>query len=578
MNKIYSVFYIVVFLFVIKLIDIQILKHSYFLALSERNRLRIITRIGPRGEIITSDGISVAKNKRSYSVMYFPSSSFQEGYISKISYILSKITDFSQKRIEDILRESQKTQKPFKVLSNINVEQLKNIYEIKNIFPEIEVIEENMRFYPYKNMLSHIIGYVGKIDEVEVKDYLRKGYPLDAVVGKSGVEKKYEEYLRGRNGGLFMEVDSRGRLVRVIGFDEWIKGNDVFLTINFEVQKKAEEALFKLPYKRGAAIACEADSGRIVVYAVKPGFDPNIFVSSISSISEIDEFNIPVQGLYPPASTFKIITTIAALESEKINENARFYCPGYYDAGNRIFKCWVKKGHGLIDMFDGLANSCDVYYYNVGEIIGPYEIENTAKRFRLDQKTGIDMPYEKTSSIVGPKKRMGTRGYWYRGDTLNLSIGQGEVLVTPISMMMVMMALANGGRFYRPYYVDKIVGDGKTYIQNRPNVIGTVVLKPHTWEVIYKAMRKVITDGTGKICNISGVDVYGKTGTAQNPQGKDHAWFVCFAKKEGAKPLAVVVLIEHGEHGSSSAAPVAREIIKAYYRVDDKNLSIGMIE
>lgn len=568
LSKIYNVFYIIVILFLIKLINIQIINHSYFLELSERNRIRVIPKNGPRGNIITDDGIIVAKNKISYSIMYFPSDNSDKEYLSRLSNILSKIISVSSEKIFNLILKSQESLKPTKLIDRIDIKNIKLIYELKNIFPEIEITEENMRDYPFKEYLSHIIGYVGKIDEKDLKKYISKGYSLDAIVGKTGVERSYEDYLRGKNGGLFMEVDNRGRLVEIMGYEPWAKGNDVYLTINWNVQKAAEEGLRSLPYKRGAAVAVEADTGRVIVYAVKPGFDLNIFVSREDNKQsyEIDEFNIPIHGLYPPASTFKIITTIAALETGKIDPERKFFCPGFYDAGNRVFKCWEKKGHGWMNMIDGLAKSCDVYYYNVGDIIGPYEIENIAKKFRLDQKTGIDLPYEKNPLIFGPKKRIETKGYWFRGDTLNMAIGQGELLVTPISMLNVVMALANGGYFFKPYYIDRIVDDnGKVIFKNSYTLLDKIELKSHTWEKIYEAMRRVVTHGTGKVCDIAGIDVYGKTGTAQNPHGKDHAWFVAFAKKEGKKPIAISVFIEHGEHGSSAAAPVAAKIIKSYY-------------
>lgn len=574
LSKIYNIFYIIVVLFLIKLINVQIINHSYFLELSERNRIRVIPKNGPRGNIITEDGIIVARNKISYSIMYFPSDGVDKNYLLRLSRALSNITSVSSDRILNLILKSQENLKPTKLIDRIDIRNIKLIYEVKNIFPEIEITEENMRDYPFKEYLSHIIGYVGKIDEKDLKKYISKGYSLDSIVGKSGVEKIYEDYLKGKNGGLFMEVDNRGRLVEIMGYEPWAKGNDIYLTINWGVQRAAEEGLRSLPYKRGAAVAVEADSGKLIVYAVKPGFDLNIFISrDDNKINyEIDEFNIPIQGLYPPASTFKIITTIAALETGKIDAEKKFFCPGFYDAGNRIFKCWEKKGHNWINMIDGLAKSCDVYYYNVGDIVGPYEIENIAKKFRLNQKTGIDLPYEKTSSVFGPKRRIETKGYWFRGDTLNMAIGQGELLVTPIAMLNIVMPLANGGYFFKPYYVDKVIDDnGKIILKNSSTLLDRIELKPYTLEKIYEAMRRVVTHGTGKSCDINGVEVYGKTGTAQNPHGKDHAWFVAFAKKEGKKPIAISVFVEHGEHGSSAAAPIAAKIIRSYYGVGNLN-------
>lgn len=579
-EKVFTIFYIIAAFFVIKVINIQIVNHSYYLNMSEKNRTRIITKLGPRGNILTFDNEVVAKSKASYSIMYFPQEKNNERYLKLLATNISKLSYTSYDDILRIIENSRKNLKPVKVVDNLSIKTAMFFYELKNIFPEIEIMEENIRYYPMNNFLSHIIGYTQKIDEKEMKYYLSKGYSLDWMVGKSGVEKKYEEYLRGKNGGLFMEVDNRGRLVRIIGFEKWDKGNDVILTIDYSVQKAAEDALSKLPYKRGAAVCIDSFTGRIIAYAVKPGYDLNYFSSyrELKQNEVIDEFNIPISGLYPPASTFKIITTIAGVESGKIDENTKFYCPGYYNAGNRIFRCWEKKGHKEIGLIDALSNSCDVYYYNVGYTIGPYIIESIAKKFRLNEKTQIDLPYEKSGKIFGPRSRMETKGYWFIGDTLNMAIGQGETLVTPMELAVMMMAISNGGYFYKPYYVDRVVSsNGDIILKNKPELIAKVDLKEKTYEIIRKALRKVVVDGTGKLANVDGVDVYGKTGTAQNPAGKDHAWFVSFAEKDG-KSIAISVLIEHGEHGSSAAAPVAREIIKAYYKSDNVENKISAKE
>jgi len=578
-NTVYRIFYLIVFIFSVNIINIQIINHSKYYLMSEKNRVRNIPKIGPRGNIITFDGISVATNKPSYSIIYFPKENVSENRMLELSKKLASISLSDYKSINELIKKAQSTLKPVKLIDNISSKSAMFFYEIKNIFPEIEIVEENRRYYPYSSLLSHIIGYTGRMDEEDVKYYLKKGYSLDSYVGKTGVEKKYEEYLKGKDGGLFMEVDNRGRIIRLLGFEDWEKGSDVILTIDFKLQKAAEDALSKLPYKRGACVAVDSTNGKVLVYAVKPGYDLNYFSAyrdETSTSTKIDQFNIPIQGLYPPASTFKIITAISALESGRFDTSTKYYCPGYYDAGNRVFKCWEKKGHKWQDIISGLANSCDVFFYNVAYLIGPYEIESMAKKFRLDQKTFIDLPYEKAGKIYGPSSRINSRGYWFIGDTLNMAIGQGETLVTPMEMLMVVMALSNGGKFYKPYYVDRIISsDGKVIFQNVSQILGSITLKKETYDIIYQAMRAVVKEGTGKTCDINDVEVYGKTGTAQNPHGKDHAWFIAFAKKEGYNPIAISVLIEHGEHGSSAAAPVARDVIKEYFKSKD---SISKLE
>lgn len=581
-NKVYRVFYIILFIFVLNIINIQIINYSKYFLMSEKNRVRNIPRIAPRGSIITFDGTAVAVNKQSYSIIYFPDEKTSKLRIDELSKKLAKISNMNYKTISELINKSIKYSRPIKIIENISSKSVMFFYEIKNIFSEIEIIEERKRYYPYFSILSHIIGYTGKIDSNDINYYFKKGYPLDAYVGKTGVEKKYEEYLRGKDGGIFMEVDNKGRIIKLLGFKDWEKGNDVVLTINFKLQQAAENVLSKLPYKRGACVAVDASNGRVLVYAVKPGYDLNYFSvyrDDNFKVSEIDQLNIPIQGLYPPASTFKIITAIAALESGRFDINTKYYCPGYYDTGNRVFKCWEKKGHKWQDLIYGFANSCDVYFYNLAYKIGPYEIESIAKKFRLDQKTFIDLPYEKSGNIYGPTSRIASKGYWFIGDTLNMAIGQGEMLVTPMEMLMVVMALSNGGKFYKPYYVDSIVSnDKKVLLKNESYLIGSINLKKETYDVIYDAMRMVVKEGTGKNCDIKDVEVYGKTGTAQNPHGKDHAWFVAFAKKEGYSPIAVSVLIEHGEHGSSAAAPVAREVIREYFNSNDVSVNFEVTE
>jgi penicillin-binding protein 2 len=255
-----------------------------------------------------------------------------------------------------------------------------------------------------------------------------------------------------------------------------------------------------------------------------------------------------------------------------VSPDEKFYCPGWFDARSRIFKCWDKKGHGYVDFIDGLANSCDVYFYNAGLRAGPLAIEKYARAFGLGKPTGIDLPGEKGGNVFGPSKRADQKSYWFIGDTLNLAIGQGETLVTPVQAADLISAVANGGTLYRPYYVDYIVRpDGQVVRRAKPKAYGTVKLKPSTWALIREGLHSVVDEGTGRAAQIKGVEVYGKTGTAQNPHGKDHAWFVCYATVGGQPSrVAVAVLVEHGEHGASAAAPIAKAVIEAVLREDLK--------
>jgi len=580
-NFLLGAFYFVFVIFLIKVVNMQIIKHKYYLELAERNRTQVINQSAPRGKIISSDNVVLASNKPSYSLIYFPERSYSSKEIDKISLYLARYTNSDIKKIKKIIERAISSQKPLKVAGNLGVNSIIRISELKNLFPGFQQISEAVRYYPYGAWISHLIGYMGKIDSTQWSNYYSFGYSMDSLVGKTGIEKMYEKYLKGRDGGLYMEVDNRGRLIRIVDTQEGEAGNDIILTLNFKMQEAAEKALSELPYKKGAAIALDPYSGKILAYAVKPGFDLNSFVDysedKKESSPDIKEFNIGVQGTYPPASTFKIITSIAILESGKPHYDEKFFCPGFFDAGNRVFKCWEKKGHKYMDLKNGLANSCDVYFYNAALKVGPLKIEKTAEQFGFGEKTESPFPGENSGHVFGPKKRAMKKSYWFIGDTLNLAIGQGETLVTPMQMAVFISAIASRGLIFKPYYVDKIVKkNGDVILENFPKIKKKVKLKEETWEKLYEALGEVVSSGTGQAMKISGLEIFGKTGTAQNPHGKDHAWFVCFAKKPKEDPkVAVAVLVEHGEHGSTSALSVAKSIVKAAYPT---NISDGKEE
>ncbi len=565
-------FYFIFVLFLVRVIDIQILKHDYYLKLAEKNRTQVINQAAPRGRIISSDNVVIASNKPSYSLIYFPDAKITGEALKKMALYAAKYCSSDKEFVFSLLSKAQASQKPVKVASNLGSYAIMRISELKNFYPGFQLVPEAIREYPYAASLSHIIGYMGKIDAMEWKAYSSlQDYSMDAMVGKTGVEKIYERNLKGKDGGLYVEVDNKGRMIKVADSREGEPGDDVILTIDFKMQSAADKALAELPYKRGVAIALDPYSGKILAYAVKPGFDPNFSVNyseeKKEKSAEFDEFNIGVQGAYPPASVFKIITSIAVLENGRPAPEEKFFCPGFFDAGDRIFKCWEKKGHKNMDLISGLAHSCDVYYYNAALKVGPLEIEKIASEFGFGQKTGALFLSENSGNLFGPRVRARKKSYWFIGDTLNLAIGQGETLVTPIQMAVFAAALASRGLIYKPYYLDRVVKrNGDEVLKNSPELKSKVKLKDKTWEKIYEAMREVVASGTGRPIYTEGLEIYGKTGTAQNPHGKDHAWFVCFAARPGEKSkVAVASLVEHGEHGSTSALSVAKAIIRAAY-------------
>lgn len=565
-------FYFIFVLFLVRVIDIQIIKHDYYLKLAEKNRTQVINQSAPRGKIISSDNVVIASNKPSYNLIYFPDSKISGEKLKKMALYCAKYCHSDRDLIFSLLSKAQSSQKPVKLASNLGSYAIMRISELKNFYPGFQLVPEAIREYPYSTMLSHIIGYMGKIDASQWKDYSSlQDYSMDAMVGKTAVEKMYEKYLKGKDGGLCVEVDNKGRMIKVVDSRQGEPGSDVILTIDFKIQSAAEKALAELAYKKAVAIAMDPYSGKILAYAVKPGFDPNFSVNYSEEKKDksfnFDEFNIGVQGSYPPASVFKIITSIAVLENGRPAPQEKFFCPGFFDAGDRIFKCWEKKGHKNMDLISALAYSCDVYYYNAAIKVGPLEIEKIASEFGFGEKTEASFLSENSGNLFGPRVRARKKSYWFIGDTLNMAIGQGETLVTPIQMAVFASALASRGLIYKPYYLDRIVKrNGDEILKSYPKLKRKVKLKDETWEKIHQAMKEVIVSGTGKAMHTQGLDIYGKTGTAQNPHGKDHAWFICFASKPGEKPkIAVASFVEHGEHGSTSALSVAKAIIRAAY-------------
>jgi penicillin-binding protein 2 len=574
MNVLWGLAVAVSLVFAMRLVNLQILMHAHYRNIAERNRTQVLSQAAPRGRIFTRDSAAVAANKPSFSLIYFPGQVKSPEEMDKMARSLSRHLNLPFDGLRAGLYRAVKKGAPVRLAENLSSRAMFSLSELKTMYSGIDIVVEARRYYPFGGYLSHLTGYISKMDAAEWalrgKD---KNYAMDSRVGKAGLEKMYEKDLKGADGGIYLEVDSRGRLSRILESRKWEPGADIYLTIDSKMQSAAEEGLKKSITGKGAVVALDPRSGAVLALASMPDYDPNRFVSysdekTSDGLKELPEFNVAVQGTYPPASTFKVITTIAALESGRVDPAETFFCPGYFDAGNRIFKCWQKKGHGKVALINGLANSCDVYFYNSGIKTGALNIEKYARLFRFGVPTGIPLPNEKSGNVFGPSKRAARKSYWFIGDTLNLAIGQGETLVTPIQIAVLASVIANGGIFWRPYYVSHIVGGGEQAIyRGKPEKQAEVRLQERTWKLVRDGLREVMLEGTGQTVKIDGVEIFGKTGTAENAQGKDHAWFMAYANLPGREPeVAVAVLVEHGLHGASTAAPIARDVILAAFR------------
>ncbi|MBO4707018.1 MAG: penicillin-binding protein 2 [Elusimicrobiaceae bacterium] len=556
-----------------KLIFIQFISHQKYTSQAEKNRTQILYQTAPRGQILASGGEVLASNQAAFSLYYLPPFEMpDEKTLTEIADAVSKNTFKSQKDILQIINKSLKNGKAALLVDNLAPKNIFALAELQNFYPGLYLLEETKRYYPFGASAAHLLGYIGTMEKNTWKELSGElDYRLNSKIGKSGIEKRYEKELKGRDGGLFLEVNYKGRVTQIIKDNRWRKGADVYTTLLAPVQQAAEDAVRTSLTGRGAAVVLDVKTGAVLALASLPDWDPNIFTPYNTGKNnedkiKISEYNLAVQGLFPPASTFKTITALAAYENGYLDLKHEDNCTGHIYLNGREFKCW--KNHGPhIDFIKGMEQSCDTYFYNLGLKMGSYNIEKMQRKFHFGRKTGIDLPGEKSGNIYGPTKRANLKTYWFGGDTLNLSIGQGELLLTPIQMAVYAAALASKGKIWKPYYIEKVVSpSGKILEEGKSELVDQVKLKDGAFEIIHKALKSVVDNATGRGAKIKDIAVYGKTGTAQNPHGDDHGWFLAFAGEEDGEPeIAVSVLIQFGKGGGAQAAPAARKIIKAYF-------------
>lgn len=534
---------------VIGLFYTQVMQGEYFFRLSVNNRIRVVPMEGWRGQVKDRNGKVLADNRLSYDVMVTPQ---EIGAGTELFRFLGQTLGVNEQSIAH--RYGRKKNAPFApivIAQDVSKEEAIVIEENKYRFPSLAVQENYRRFYPLGGNSAHVLGYVGKMNLAQKERFKEYGYSMESVVGYSGVEEYYDNYLRGEEGGLQIEVNSRGQQVRLLGVKESRKGQDITLTVDSEVQ---QDALELLADRVGVVIVMDMDTGEILGMTSSPGFDPNIFVGNRDA-SEINRIftdprapaiNRAITGLFPPGSVFKVIMAIAGLEMKKIAATTSFVCPGFYQLRRAIFRC--THVHGTQDLIGALAHSCNVYFYNVGLILGVDTITHYARLMGLGDKVSIDLPYEQSGSVPDrEQRRLEGRGGWHPGDTLNLSIGQGDVQVTPLQLVRLMTMVARSGWIVQPHVIKAIGGTPvDKFIDER-----RIKIDEETLETVRKGLRGAVADetGTAQAANLPGIYVAGKTGTAQTSGGrKNHAWFAGYAKGE-VRNIVFCVFLEHG--GSS---------------------------
>ncbi len=569
---------------VVRLLHLQLIEGQEYRRLSEINSIRLQSIDAPRGLMMDRNGRLLVDNRPAFDLkIVLKDARPVKDTIAK----LARYTGLDRQELLDkvALARGRSGIKPILLKSDIGRDAMAAV-EVHNWdLPGIVVQVSPKRHYLKKGFAAHVLGYMGEINASELrKERFRDLRPGD-YVGKFGLEKTYETILRGKRGGRQVEVNASGQVVRVLKTVPARPGHNLVLTIDYDLQALAESLM---EGKAGAVVALDPRNGQVLAMASSPAFDQNIFISGMSRrqwkelVANPDHplENKAIQAEYPPASTFKIVTAIAGLEEGVIDETSTVNCPGHYRYGNRTYRCWRHAGHGEMDVIQALAQSCDVFFYQLGQQLGVDRIAEYARRLGLGKVSGIELDHESRGLIPTEAWKLRRFGQpWQKGETLSVAIGQGFDLVTPLQMAVLIAAVGNGGRIYRPVLVDMIKSaEGTVVERSRGQIVANLDVSRKNLELVRKGLWAVVNHprGTAHASRLDWVEFAGKTGTAQvvgradngragrelADQYKPHAWFVAYAPADDPV-MAVAVMVEHGEHGSSAAAPIARQLIAA---------------
>jgi len=554
----------------------QVLQHGEFISSHEKQSLRRVRLPAARGKIYDRNGVCLAENRPNYSIAIYVEELRQTGgwektieEVQRTILRLSRVIDLPPVvGYSDIKRHIiKRLPLPFIAWRDVDQRVIARWYEHATEFKGVDIYVEPVRTYPNGKLAAHILGYIGKADLSAKQEEENYHYYLPEVEGKDGIEKQFNKELAGEPGVMLIRVDVSGfKSSQIIGWEPKA-GMDVILTIDSQVQKTAEQML---EGEKGAVVVIDVRNGDIIAMASSPSFDPNYFVGGGSDVIQklIENeahplYNRAISGLYPPGSTFKPVVAMAAIDSGVASQSTSFECNGQFVLGNMKFACWRKRGHGSLDMAGALEQSCNVYFCNLGTICGPENIIKMARLFGFGKITGVDLPGEKEGLVPDKEwKRKVMKEGWRGGDTCNMSIGQGALLVTPLQMVLFTTAIATKGKVYVPRIVAEPDSDRKLLRQ--------LSLSEKGWNVIREGMERVVnvTDGTGKRAALPGIKVAGKTGTAEyGPKDarRKYGWMIAYAPA-GDPQYAAVVVIENAVSGGITAAPRMREIMARLFR------------
>ncbi|HEX2667066.1 MAG TPA: penicillin-binding protein 2 [Gammaproteobacteria bacterium] len=573
-----------------RLVYLQIVNYSHFVTLSEGNRLHAEPVTPPRGLIFDRNGVPLAENRPSYELDVVTE---QVPDLKATLDALGKVVELRPGDLKrfNVLLKSKHPFQPLPLRTELTDEEIGRFASQRQDFPGVDIKATLSRFYPQGELTAHVVGYVGLVNPDELQHLDPEQYISTSEVGKIGVEYAYEKQLHGSVGVRQMEVTAEGRPVNKGPYTPPVPGSDLYLSIDVKLQAVAEHALGD---NNGAVVAIDPNTGEILALVSKPEYDPNLFIGGIENeeyeLLQKDPsqplFNRALRGQYPPGSTIKPFLGLAALNYNVVNPFANLMCPGYFylPSNPNPYRDWRKGGHGETNLTKAIAESCDVYFYTVSLKLGIDRVHEFLTGFGLGQPPGVDLGGALPGLIPSPEwKRRATRQPWYQGDTVNIGIGQGYMLATPLQLAEATAALSVHGQRFAPHVLHS-VGDPLSGVisDTTPQALPSVVVNtPGAWDLIIKAMTQVVSYGTAvRISYGAKYTIAGKTGTAQvhakrlgvfgeeDQSGvpkelRDHALFIAFAPAQQPR-IAVAVLVEHGGGGGAVAAPVARQVMDAY--------------
>lgn len=575
-----------------RLINLQVTEHAYFSTRADENRMRVVPVAPVRGLIYDRNGVILAQNQPSFVLEVTPE---QVDDVDALLGELGRIVSLNETDVERFKDRVRKTPRyrGVPLRSNLSIEEVAR-YEInRHEYRGVEVVAGLSRNYPMGASAVHVIGYVSGITEKELQTIDEKAYQGIDQIGKVGIEKSHEDLLRGEPGAKIIEANAYGRPLRELDYERGYPGRNLFLSLDSQVQKVAEDALGEL---NGSIVAIDPRNGEVIALVSKPGYDPHGFVDGIDGKSYkalLDDprrplYNRALQGTYPPGSTVKPAMALAGLEYGVVDPGHSEFCRGEMSlpGSSRKYRCWKRTGHGWADMKAGVMRSCDIYFYQLAMSLGIDRIHDAMVRFGLGKATGLDLPLEKNGLFPSREwKQRARKENWYPGETLNIGIGQGYTLVTPVQLAQMTARIAMRGGGFAPHLLQSVEDPiTRTRVDETPKALPAIVLKDNkAWETVIEAMHDTAQAPTGtayKVGKDAPYTIAAKTGTAQvaglrqdekkaptleeTPVHlRDHALFIAFAPVDAPR-IAIAVIAEHAGSGSSNAGPIARKVMDQY--------------